>query len=199
MDLYLYAAITILGLSSYVVGVWQMLKNKYSPSTFSRVIWVLLSINSFAGVILSNGSKSSILLSSIFLLGNIAICVTSFWKGTKVIGKLEYFCLVLLLISGVIWIFFSAPLLNLMISLLAHFIGGMPTYKKVWLDPKSESVGFWSLFFFASLLSIFTTDGTSLKTIIFPIYFTIFDGSMFLLALRKAKSKSPMARGLTQT
>ena len=184
MTIFLYILITILGIGSYFIGVRDMLRNKYSPSTFSRVIWVLLAINSFAGVFLSNGTKSSILLAGILLLGNIAICAVSFWKGNRKMGKLEYFSLGLLLISGLIWIFFSVPLVNLFISLFAHFIGGLPTYKKVWINPKSESVGFWSLFFFASLLSVFASDITSISSIVFPIYFTLFDGSMFVLALR---------------
>jgi len=188
MDIFLYGLIILFGTASYFVGIRQMVKNQYSPSTFSRVIWVLLSINSFAGVILSNSSNSSIVLGSIFLIGNIAICIASFWKGTKVIGKLEYLCLSLLLFSGLIWIFLDAPLLNLAISLFAHFIGGVPTYKKVWLNPKSESFVFWSLFFIASLLSIFAANTTSLSAILFPIYFTIFDGSMSLLTLRKGVS-----------
>ncbi len=137
-----------------------MLKNKYSPSVFSRVVWVLLSINSFAGVILSKSSQSSILLGGIFLLGNIAICIVSFWKGSKGIGGLEYVCLLLLIVSGIIWIFFNAPFINLIISLIAHFIGGLPTYKKVLKNPTSESFGFWSLFFSARC---FPDDGQSLN------------------------------------
>ena len=81
MDIFLYSLIILFGMASYFVGVRQMLKNQYSPSTFSRIIWVLLSINSFAGVLLSNSSKSSVLLGGIFLLGNIAICIVSFWKA----------------------------------------------------------------------------------------------------------------------
>ena len=187
MDIFIYILITAFGVASYVVGISQMLKNKYLPSTFSRVIWVLLSINSFAGVILSNGSISSVLLGAIFLLGNIAICIVSFWKGIREIGRLEYICLLFLLISGIIWIFFNAPLLNLMISLVAHFIGGAPTYKKVWINPKSESFGFWSLFFVASLLSVLVADRTSITTILFPIYFVFFDGAMTLFTLRRIR------------
>jgi hypothetical protein len=162
-----------------------MINNKYVPSTFSRVIWLLLVVNSFAGVVLSHGSQSSVLLSAIFLIGSFAICIISFWKGTKAFGKLEYFCLGLLALSGVVWIFFNAPLINLIISLFAHFIGALPTYRKVWLNPESESFWFWSLFFFASLLSVFVAGAVSFKTIIFPIYFTLFDGSLFFLTLRK--------------
>ena len=185
MQLFLLILITILGCSSYIVGVWQMIKGKYAPSTFSRVVWVLLAINSFAGVVLSGSSQSSILLGAILLIGNVAVCIISFWKGTRIIGKLEYFCLALLVLSAIIWIFFRAPLVNLAISLIAHFIGAAPTYKKVLQDPKSESVGFWSLFFFASLLSIFAAPSYSLKIILLPVYFTFFDGSLFFLSMRK--------------
>lgn len=189
MKIFLYFLITILGLTSYAVGVKQMLKNTYAPSIFTRIVWLLLSINSFFGVMLSNSSQSSLLLSGIIVIGSLAICIVSFWKGNKTIGKLEYFCTSLLIISVLIWIFFKTPLINLAISLFAHFIGGLPTYKKVWINPKDESTGFWSLFFLSSFLSIFASDFNSLKTIIVPIYFTLFDGSMFFLTLRKLIKK----------
>ncbi len=187
MQIFLFSTICLLGTASYVIGVWQMLKNKYSPSTFSRVVWVLLAINSFAGVILSQSSRASVLLGGLLLLGNVAVCIVSFWKGVRTIGKLEYICLALLAASGLIWIFFSAPLVNLGISFIAHFVGAVPTYKKVWSDPKSESTAFWSLFFFASLLSIFASPGSSIRDVLLPVYYTFFDGSLFVLSLRRRK------------
>lgn len=162
-----------------------MVRGKYSPSIFSRVVWLLLAINSFAGVVVSNGSGASVLLAGILLGGNAAMCVTSFWKGNRSFGKLEYICLGMLGVSGVIWLAFEAPLLNLGISLLAHFVGAIPTFKSVWKNPASESTIFWSLFFIASVLSIFASTGESISAIAFPIYYALFDGSMFGLSLRK--------------
>jgi hypothetical protein len=185
MSFCLYTTITLLGISSYAVGIWKMLKNKYKPSTFSRIIWVLLSINSFAGVFLSHSSSSSILLGGIGLLGNIGMCFVSLFKGTREIGKLEYFCSIMLMFSVIVWMTLDAPLINLAISLFAHFIGAVPTYKKVWNHPESEDISFWFLFFLASALSIFVSNTFSLRTIILPVYFMLFDGSILLLALRK--------------
>jgi hypothetical protein len=188
MSIYFIVAIVLLGSASYFVGFWQMIKGQYRPSTFSRIIWTLLAVNGFFGVYLSGGSTSSILLASIYLVGSIIICITSFWRGVNIFGKTEYVCLLLLAISFFIWLFFNAPFVNLVLSLIANLVGGIPTYKKVWLDPKSESVGFWSLFFFASLLSVFATESYSLRSIIFPVFFTLFDGSLMLLSLRKYSS-----------
>lgn len=190
MQTFFYITITILGLSSYAIGAWKMLRNQYAPSTFSRVVWVLLAINSFFGVWLSQSTQASILLAGILLIGNITICILSFSKGTREMGRLEYICLGLLAISGFIWIFYNAPYVNLILSLVTHFIGAAPTYKKVWRDPKSESIGFWCLFFLASLLSIFVSPGFTFKTSILPIYFTLFDGSLLLLSLRRYRKQS---------
>lgn len=188
MHLVLFVLIGIFGLASYVIGARQIIIGVYAPSLFSRIVWLLLALNSFAGVIVSHSSSASILLGSILLIGNTAICILSFWKGTRTFGRLEYICIVLLALSALIWILFSAPLLNLIIGLVAHFIGALPTYRKVWINPQSESAPFWSLFFIASALSIVDSLGSSVKDIILPIYFSFFDGSMFLLSLRRSKN-----------
>jgi hypothetical protein len=184
MTHFLYLVIAILGISSYVVGIRDILHGVYSPSVFSRLVWMLISINSFAGVIISKGSTSSIVLVSVFLIGNMSIGLLSVWKGTRSIGKLEYICMGLLFVSVFVWFFFYLPILNLLIGLIAHFIGGLPTYKKVWTNPSGESSGFWSLFFFASALSVVAAGGQPFSAIIFPLYFMLFDGSLWMLSLR---------------
>jgi hypothetical protein len=184
-SLYLNILITIFGLSCYLVGAYRILKNKYTPNTFSRVVWLILAVNSFAGVYFSKSSQASILLALVLLFGNILICTLSFAQGSSKIGSLEYVCLGLLFISLLIWIFFKSPLINLSISLIAHFIGAAPTYKKLWLNPESEDIPFWTLFFLASVLSVINSGHSSLKFVILPYYYAFFDGSIILLAARR--------------
>lgn len=188
MNILLYALIILFGSASYIAGIWQILKDRYKPNVFSRVVWLLLAINTFEGVVISKSSKPSIILAFIFLIGNALICILSFWKGKIEFGRLEYVCLGLLIISALVWILFQVPLVNLGIGLVAHFIGALPTYNRVWKDGKSESASFWSLFFIASLLTIVASLGDPIKEIIFPIYFTLFDGSMTFLSLGKVKN-----------
>lgn len=187
MDIFLYVIIILFGSASYIVGAREMLIGKYAPSIFSRVVWLLLAIISFTGVVASHSSQSSIILSGIFLVGNAGICLLSFGKGTKRIGRLEYVSLGILAASAVVWIVFDAPLVSLAISLLAHFVGGAPTYRNVWRDPGSESAGFWSLFFIASVLSLVAGIHQPLQLLIFPAYFALFDGTMTFLSLRRRR------------
>lgn len=185
MNNLLFLLILLFGTGSYVVGVSQILRGKYKPSLFSRIVWLLLAANGFAGVVLGDGSKASVVLSAIFLVGNALVCLASIFKGTRTFGKIEYACTALLVLSGLVWIFFDAPLINLSVTLIAHFIGGIPTLKRVWVEPSSESTGFWSLFFVASLLSVFASPFTSISAVIFPLYFVAWDGALTFLSLRK--------------
>lgn len=187
----LFGLIIFFGVSTYVVGASQVFRGTYAPSVFSRVVWLLLAINSFAGVVASNSTQASIVLAGIFLIGNVVMCGMSFWKGTHEIGALEYICMGLLAISVSIWFLFDAPLVSLAVSLFAHFVGGLPTYRRAWLDPESESIAFWWLFFMASVLSVIASWGNPWTLIILPLYFTIFEGSMVMLTMRK-----PRVRGV---
>lgn len=189
MHTVLFSLILLFGSASYIIGAVQILRNSYKPNVFSRIVWLLLAVNSYAAILVSHSSSSSKLLSLIFLVGNTTICLLSFWKGTRTFGVLEYVCLGLLALSGLVWLVFNAPLVNLAIGLAAHFIGALPTYKRVWRNGSSESAAFWSLFCVASLLSIFDAGNSSIKDILFPIYFTLFDGSMTVLSLRRRSTK----------
>jgi hypothetical protein len=180
----LFSLIGLFGFLSYFFGVREMLQDKYAPSIFSRVVWLLIAINSFAGVVVSGSSTASILLAGIFLAGCAAMALVSFWKGEGSIGVVEYICLALLALSAVIWVLFSAPLVNLVISIIAHFIGGVPTYKKIWVNPAGESRLFWLMFCLADILSVMASQGSDFKHILLPVYFALFDGSLFLLTFR---------------
>lgn len=186
----LYVLILVLGVGSYAVGAVEMLQGKYQPSMFSRTVWLLLAVNAFAGVLGSHGTTASILLGGVLLAGCTLIWVLSLWKGNKSFGKLEWVCLGLLVISLYIWVVYDAPYVSLLISLLGDLIGGIPTLRNVWKNPKSESLWFWGLFFFSSVLSVVASFGSPWSAAVIALYFTFFDGTVFALCLRRSSIKS---------
>jgi hypothetical protein len=173
------------GTASYAVGARDILTRGYAPSLFSRVVWLLLAVISAAGVVASGSGSGAVLLAVVFLAGNAVICLLSVWRGSRGIGRLEHVCLVILTVSALVWLVFDAPVVSLVISLLAHLVGGAPTYRRAWQQPGSESAGFWSLFFLASVASLLATLGEPAQSLVFPLYFVLFDGGMTALALRR--------------
>lgn len=186
----LYLLILLLGIATYLSAVIQMLSGQYSPSFFSRGIWFLLGINSFAGVLLGEGSQASVILAGTLFIGNAAVFAVSYKKGSRDFGFVEKISLVLLLISGIAWAVLDAPFVGLVISLLAHFIGGIPTIWRVAKHPESEQAYHWYFFFLASILSLAASGIGDFKAVLFPVYFALFDGLIILLANRKRLFKA---------
>ena len=184
-----YMAVLVLGIATYASAVIQMLIGQYSPSFFSRGVWFLLGINSFAGVLLGGGSHSAKILAGTLFAGNAAVFLVSYKKGSRDFHDAEKISLVLLVISSGIWIFLKAPFINLIISLIAHFIGGIPTIWRVFRRPHSEQALHWYFFCTASIISVLSTNQKTVRAILFPVYFACFDGLIILLVNRRRLRK----------
>ena len=100
---------------------------------------------------------------------------------------------VLLVISLLVWAVTRLPILNLSIGIVAHFFGGIPTLKKVIDDPAGEDTLFWFFFFFASALALLRVNWSDAGSYLYPLYFTVFDGIMTVLCLRRIGAKRSAA------
>jgi hypothetical protein len=118
-------------------------------------------------------------------MGNGAVFLASIKKGSRTFGKTEVISLFLFMMSCIIWLLFNAPLLNLAISLVAHFVGGVPTIARTLKDPDSEKAIHWYFFFIASIFTIIASPDKTFESILFPVYFGLFDGLIILLVNRK--------------
>jgi hypothetical protein len=180
-----FILIALLGVTTYVSAVYQMLYGIYSPSFFSRGVWLLLGINSFIGVLFGDGTKASIILAATLLFGNLAVFLVSYKKGSREFGVVEKISLILLVIAFLVWVIFKAPFLTLILSLAAHFIGGIPTIWRTIVRPENEQAWHWYFFFTGCIISIIASPDKHISAILFPVYFAFFDGIIILLANRK--------------
>lgn len=189
----LLVLVFILGISAYVSAVYQMLRGQYSPSFFSRGVWFLLGINSLAGVYLGDGSQASVILATTLFLGNTAVFITSYKKGSREFGTAERISLGLLIISGILWAVLEQPFVGLILGLVAHFVGGVPTIWRTVKRPESEQAYHWYFFFLASVLSVIASQDKHITVILFPVYFIFFEGLILVLVNRR-KIRQPWLR-----
>jgi hypothetical protein len=173
------------GLTAYATAVYQMRVGTYSPSFFSRGVWFLLGIISFAGVALGEGSPEAVALAGALFVGNSFVFAFSYKYGSREFGFVEKISLGLLGASVLSWLIFDSPFLGLAISLIAHFIGGLPTLWRVLKDPHSEQAYHWYFFFTGCVISLIVSENRAIEVILFPLYFALFDGLVILLANRR--------------
>lgn len=183
-------AVIILSLLSYYFGISAVLKGQYKPNVYSRIIWLLLSVNSLIGVIAIGNEMSTIALSILQTIGSLLILLGSLKYSIMRFGKIELISTTLLILSGVLWLF-GVPVINVGISLVAHFIGGIPTISAVTKKPSSENLMFWLCFCLASALAFIVADKSLFRDYMFALYFMLFNLLMVILSARQYFDKKP--------
>lgn len=192
-------AIIILAASSYIVGYRSIHKGCYKPSIYSRAIWLFIAINSFSGVFLLHSKPNVLALSCMQVIGCLTMLIGAWKHSSRTFGKIEYICTYLLISSVLVWFAFRSPILNLLIGIIAHFVGGIPSLFSVIKKPARENFLFWLFFASASLLTFISTDKTSIQNYLYPMYFMLFEGSMAILSSRQFFKKlevTPSPSGL---
>src|ERR1035437_2749670 len=175
---------------SYLIGFWAIFKKGYRPNLFTRIVFLLLSLNNLVSVIKLNNQSATLTLAWVTFFGSLLIFFGSIiFKGEHLWGRNEIISIILLVISFLFWIFTDIPLINLSIGLIAHLLGSLPTVVRVIKKPESENIPFWLLFAIASIITLLSTHSGNIKDYLFAVYFCIFDSALTILAFRKYFNK----------
>ncbi len=170
---------------SYLIGFYAIVKKGYRPSLFTRMVWLALALNNLYSVIKLGNEIPTISLAWVTFLGSLLILIGSIFKGERTFGRNEKIASVLLVASLLLWLYGGIPIINLLIGLIAHLIGSIPTVVRAVKEPESENIPFWFFFALGSLIAFLSTDNSSFKGYIFILYFLIFDSAMVMLSLRR--------------
>lgn len=171
--------------ASYFFGARAIYQNKYYPNIYSRIIWLLMSINNLISVIFLKNNPSIVLLAWLGFVGSLLILLMSLKKSQKIFGPIEFISTIFLLICLGLWLFTKLPFLNLLIGLMVGFVGGIPTFIKAIKDPESEDILFWLFFTLGSAVTMLSSDKTNISGYLFPLYHLVINGGMTLFCLRR--------------
>ncbi len=159
-----------------------MVKGKTRPHPFSWFVWALL-----GGIVLffyhALGARETLPLAVLNFFGPTVIFILSVrrWEGS--FPRFDYICLALSLVSVVFYLVYHDAGISLTIALVADLFAFLPTFRKSYLDPASENVYTWSLFFIGDSLSLFAVATWTYGIAVFPVYMTVMNGGNFFTVL----------------
>ena len=167
------------------------LKGKVKPN---RVTWLTWSIAPFIGFIsqLSQKVGAEALLTLSFSLIPFSIFVASFfnphayWK----LSKFDVICGVLALIGLILWQLTSIPNIALIFSIIADFLGGLPTFRKIIIAPQTENPAPYLAASASGLLTLLTLKQWTFRNYAFSLYIFIWMGVVGTAALIKKNKQS---------
>jgi hypothetical protein len=174
--------VACLGFVPYIIDT---LKGRIKPSIVTWFIWSVIGISSYLSYLEINGWDSSIWVPMSYMIGPIIITTLCLKRVDKTHSKLDIVCLILSLLSLLIGYLFNQFYFSLLVNILADSFGVVPTFKKSYEDPYSESLTAWILFLTGNLMNLFMLTYPFSFQYIYPIYLTLV--SIFIVGILSYK------------
>jgi hypothetical protein len=163
----------VLAVASAIPYIYSSIKGSVRPSVVSQSLWLVLQIFQIY-LISSNGFTWSLAV----LIGttvNVAmfLMLGLLGKGYTDISIYDIVCIAVFFVSLAIWLTLGNATTALIMSLVAEFSALIPTLRKTYLIPESESRVAWAILFAGSVLSIISSTNFSTLDIILPVYYLL--------------------------
>lgn len=148
----------------YYVGIFR---KKVKPHPYTYLVWVItILITSVSSFLHGGGASSWNLIATTFLVSGVFIL--SFRYGTGDVTRFDFVCLVLSVLAVVLWVMSDDPVMAVVFATIVETISFLPTIRKTWWAPDTESALSWFVNVFKHALSVAAVSQFSVTTVLYP-------------------------------
>lgn len=177
--------VTFVGFIPYVIAVRR---GETKPSRATWWIWTIACGALFASYYAS-GERSSIWVPLSYVVGPLVIGVLSLKYGEGRFTRFDKGCVAASLLGLLFWWLSGSPMIALGANIAVDFAGALPTMRKTYIDPTTESPTAWGVFLAGSALNLFAVERWTSAAAVLPIYFFAINLIITLLALRQLSAR----------
>lgn len=170
---------TILVLVSPLVYIHSILYGTTKPHRTTR--FVLLVITSLSTATLWEARDAAFYLAFASAVQALLVFALSIKRGMGGWSKTDIVCLLIALGGIVLWQVSDRPLLGLLASLVADYVGMIPAIIKTYKLPHTEDWRFFAIDTVAGFISIAALSSFTLYSLSFPIYIVLINALMVAL------------------
>ena len=182
---------TILGTYAFFPYIRDILKNKTKPHLYTWLIWTIGQTVAVAGLWYGDGGIGAIEL-TVGTFFVFIIFLLSFKYGTKNIKWTDKAFLLASLVAIAIWVGLDNAFLSIAFICLIDFLGFIPSFRKSWYEPWSETTSSWALFSIGNIFAIIALKEYNFLTVGYLITITINNLALLIVCLiRRRKISKP--------
>lgn len=183
---YLVIVGALVGAILIIPYIKDTIKGNTKPN---KVTWLLWSVAPIIATIaaLSNGVGWSVL--PVFMAGFVPLLVfivsfvnkSSYWK----LEKFDYVCGFFSILALILWAITKNANIAIIFSILSDFSAAIPTIKKSWKYPETETASAFIGGLFSSITGFFAVKFWNFSELAFLIYLIIINSCLIFSILRK--------------
>ncbi len=167
--------------------IYDTIKGTTRPNRVSQSLWAIAPLIG-VGAAISSGADWMTTIRT-FMAGFIPLTIliasfankNGYWKTTK----FDYFCGMFSVIALFFWLIIDLPVYAVLLAAIADLFAAIPTIKKSWTNPESETGIAYILSFFSVIVIIPTIKTFDIQNTAFQIYLLLVNVIIIFSIYRK--------------
>ena len=188
---------TIIGIIGGLPYIYNAFKRKTKPHRFAWLIFLILSVISFASQY-ALGARASLIFYGWFVINNVILLSLSMRKnggyGDVNVVNVVSFCLAIAAI--ILWKTTDSPLIALICTLVADGIGALLIVIKAYKHPETETIIMWQAGSVATFLNVLAVGKLDPAILAAPVQVFLFNVAIviaILLGRQKIKTNKRLS------
>lgn len=177
----------LLALVSYIPYLIAVFKKQLQPHPYTWLIWSIVVGITLAGQVTSGAGAGALptLISEMLI---ICVFLFSLQFGFKHVKRIDNLYLAAALIGIIPWIITRDPTISVVIAVSIDLTAFIPTIRKIWRDPRSESSVFFTTNAVKHVFGTLSLQSYNIATALMPVTMIFASFSMAVIILwRRAK------------
>lgn len=170
----------IVGLIGYVPYFRDIFANKTKPHAFSWLVWGVLTAIAFGGQIVGKAGAGA-WVTGVTALVCFTIFILSLSKGVKDFPLVDWLCLLGAVFSLGLWAITKNPLTAIVLITVIDMLAFVPTFRKSYKEPYSETSFTYMMSGLKFLVSFFALRTYSFVTVLYPLSLVVTNGAFVIM------------------
>lgn len=183
MQEFLVVIAVLLAMIGNVPYLRDVITNKIQPHPYTWLVWSIVSAITFFGQVVKGGGLGSI-PTGVAEAFTIIIFLFSLRYGFRTIAKRDTYFLIAALAGLIPWIITNDPTLSVVTVVGIDLIAFVPTLRKTWHSPQTETPVLYAMNVFRHVLTLGALDAYNIATTLHSVTMIITNTCMTLLILK---------------
>lgn len=177
----------LLAIAGNLPYLWDILKGRVKPHPYTWLVWSIVSCIIFFGQV-AKGAGIGALPTAAAEIFTLIIFLFSLKYGFKGITKTDTIFFVCALAGIIPWILTKDPTLSVIIAVSIDLVAFVPTLRKTWKQPKTETPILYGSNVLRHVLALFSLQTYNIATTLHSIAMITTNTAMTLIILLRKKA-----------
>lgn len=180
---------SLIAIAGNVPYLRDVINKRVRPHPYTWLLWTIVSGVSFFGQ-LAKGAGIGVLPTASAEIFTVIIFIYSLQYGFKNIGKNDTYFLIIALLGLIPWVLTKDPTISIIIVVAIDLMAFVPTMRKTWYKPHTETPTLYSMNVVRHILTLFSLQAYNIATTLHSIAMIITNSYMtFLITFHRLKKR----------